>query len=428
MEKLLRKDLLFVGLTLFSMFFGAGNLIFPPFLGEQAGIYAWVAMIGFVISAVGLPVLGVIAVAKSGGLHALACRVHPCFAFVFTLLIYLSIGPCLAIPRTASTSFEMAVVPFIGDYGKIAQLIYSFVFFGIALYMALNPEKLSDRLGKVMCPLLLLLIFVIFVGSFFVGTFQYGMAVEPYTHQAFVQGFLDGYQTMDTIAALNFGIIIALNIQSKGIKDNKIVVSSTIKAGLIAGVCLTLVYCALLHIGALSGYITGYHTNGTQTLIQFVEHMFKNTGVVILGAIFFIACLNTCIGLICCCSEYFHEIVPKISYRKWAFIFAGVSLMIANIGLDLILKISIPVLNLLYPLSIVLIALAFIDPWIKRYRYIYQTTMILTGVGSLLGILPSFGLNMSWLHIIPLFDISLGWICFAFFGLVLGVFVKKKEV
>lgn len=428
MEKLLRKDLLFVGLTLFSMFFGAGNLIFPPFLGEQAGIYAWIAMGGFVVSAVGLPVLGVIAVAKSGGLYALASRVHPRFAFVFTLLIYLSIGPCLAIPRTASTSFEMAVVPFIGNYGKIAQLIYSLVFFGIALYMALNPEKLSDRLGKIMCPLLLLLIFVIFVGSFFVGTFQYGMPVEPYTHQAFVQGFLDGYQTMDTIAALNFGIIIALNIQSKGIKDNKTVVSSTIKAGLIAGVCLTLVYCALLHIGALSGYVTGYHTNGTQTLIQFVEYMFKNTGVVILGAIFFIACLNTCIGLICCCSEYFHEIVPQMSYKKWAFLFAGVSLMIANIGLDLILKISIPVLNLLYPLSIVLIALAFIAPWIKQYRYIYQTTMILTAVGSLLGILPGFGLNMSWLHIIPLFDISLGWICFAFLGLILGTFVKKKEI
>lgn len=428
MKKLSRKELIFVGLTLFSMFFGAGNLIFPPFLGEQAGGVAWIAMIGFLASAVGLPILGVVAVAKAGGLNALAGRVHPRFAFVFTLLIYLSIGPCLAIPRTASTSFEMAIVPFIGNYGKIAQFIYSLVFFGIALYMALNPEKLSDRLGKILCPILLSLIFIIFIGSFFAGTFQYGQSVEPYTSQALVQGFLDGYQTMDTIAALNFGIIIALNIQNKGIKDNKEIVSSTIKAGLIAGICLTLVYCALLHIGALSGFITGYHINGTQTLINFVEYLFKNVGVVILGAIFFIACLNTCIGLICCCSEYFHEIVPQINYKKWAFLFAGVSMLISNIGLDMILKVSIPVLNLLYPLSIVLIALAFLHQYIKKYRYIYQTTMILTGIGSVLGILPSLGIDMTWLHMIPLFDISLGWICFALFGLIIGTFVKNQEV
>lgn len=427
MKTLKRKELLFIGLTLFSMFFGAGNLIFPPFLGEQAGHLAWLAMFGFIISAVGLPVLGVIAVAKSGGLKALAGRVHPQFAFIFTLLIYLSIGPCLAIPRTASTSFEMAVVPFIGDYGSIAQIIYSCVFFSIALYMALNPEKLSDRLGKVLCPILLCLIGIIFVGSFFAGTFQYGASVEPYTSQAFVQGFLDGYQTMDTIAALNFGIIIALNIQSKGIKDSKTIVSSTMKAGVIAGICLTLVYCALLHIGGLAGYINGYHLNGAQTLMQFVRYLFQNTGVIILGATFFIACLNTCIGLICCCSEYFCEIVPQISYKKWAFLFAFISMVISNIGLDMILKVSIPVLHFLYPLSIVLIVLAFIHQWIEKYSYVYQMTMLLTAIGSILGLLPGLGLDYQWLHYIPLFDQSLGWIVFTVLGFLLGIVFSKKE-
>ncbi len=425
MKTLTKKELIFIGLTLFSMFFGAGNLIFPPFLGEQAGNHAWIAMIGFIISAVGLPVLGVIAVAKAGGLDILASRVHPKFSFVFTLLIYLSIGPCLAIPRTASTSFEMAVVPFLGNSSAWIQLLYSVVFFGVALYMALNPEKLSDRLGKVLCPILLTLITIIFIGSFFVESGQYGQAMGSYQSNSLVQGFLDGYQTMDTIAALNFGIIIALNIKSKGIKENREVVSLTIKAGIIAGICLTAVYCILLHIGGLSGGLLGVHTNGAQTLNQFVSYLFQNIGVVILGSIFFIACLNTCIGLICCCSEYFYSLRPRISYKKWAFIFAIVSMIISNIGLDMILKVSIPVLNLLYPLSIVLIILSFLHPFIKRYRYIYQTTMFFTGIGSIIGVLSSVGLDMTWMHAIPLFEYSLGWIIFSLFGFVVGLITKE---
>lgn len=427
MSKLSKKELLFVGLTLFSMFFGAGNLIFPPFLGEQAGSHAWIALIGFIVSAVGLPILGVIAVAKAGGLKSLAGRVHPLFAFIFTLLIYLSIGPCLAIPRTASTSFEMAIVPFVGNDGAWIQVLYSLLFFGIALYMALKPEKLTDRLGKVLCPILLTLILVVFIGSFFADSFQYGEAIGVYKDIPLVQGFLDGYQTMDTIAALNFGIIIALNIQGKGLKDKKMVVSSTIKAGVIAGICLTIIYSILLHIGAMSGGMLGLHQNGAQTLNEFVSHLFGNVGMAILGAIFFIACLNTCIGLICCCSEYFYTIVPKVSYKLWALLFAFVSMIISNVGLDIILKISIPVLNFLYPLSIVLIALAFLDKWLKSFPCVYQLTMLFTGIGSVVGILPSLGLNMNWLSVIPLYNISLGWVVFSLVGFVLGILIKHKK-
>ena len=160
MQKLHGKDLLFVGFTLFSMFFGAGNLIFPPFLGAQAGTNAWFAFLGFALSAIGLPVLGVIAIARAGGLSTLAGRVHPRFAAVFTLLCYLSIGPCLAIPRTASTSFEM-FAPLIGG-GAAKQLLYSVVFFAVAFLVALRPEKLTDRLGKLLCPTLIVLILVLF--------------------------------------------------------------------------------------------------------------------------------------------------------------------------------------------------------------------------------------------------------------------------
>ena len=167
-ERLSGKKVLIVGLTLFSMFFGAGNLIFPPFLAVQAGTSIIPAAAGFLISAVGLPVLGVIAVARSGGLEKLAGRVHPAFAQLFTILIYLSIGPFLAIPRTAGTSFEMTLLPLVGEGGKAAgQLLYSIVFFTIAMVMAFNPDKLTERLGKILCPALLILIFVMFAGSVF---------------------------------------------------------------------------------------------------------------------------------------------------------------------------------------------------------------------------------------------------------------------
>ena len=183
-QKLSKQNLLLVGFTLFSMFFGAGNLIFPPFLGAQAGVMTWKAMSGFLLSAVGLPVLGVAAVALSGGIGKLAGRVHPAFAFLFTLLIYLSIGPCLAIPRTSSTSFEMTVFPVLKQLGvsfnstvrgtgftvqTIAQFGYSVVFFTAAMAVAFRPDKLTDRLGKILCPTLLVLISVIFIGCLEIG-------------------------------------------------------------------------------------------------------------------------------------------------------------------------------------------------------------------------------------------------------------------
>ncbi len=200
MKKLTIRNRVLVGLTLFSMFFGAGNLIFPPFLGAMAGQNTWTAMAGFALTAVGFPILGVAAVAGSGGLTALGSRVHPRFAFVFTLLIYLSIGPCLAIPRTASTSFEMAVKPFV-EAGTGAQLLYSAVFFAIAFLVALRPDRLTQRLGKVLTPCLLVLIVILFLGCLIHPAGAYGIPRGQYAAGPFSKGFLEGYLTMDTIAA-----------------------------------------------------------------------------------------------------------------------------------------------------------------------------------------------------------------------------------
>ncbi len=425
-QKLSNRNLLLVGFTLFSMFFGAGNLIFPPFLGAMAGERTWSAMAGFLISAVGLPVLGVAAVAMSGGLMKLAGRVHPRFAFVFTLLIYLSIGPCLAIPRTASTSFEMAVLPYLGKTGpseSTAQLMYSAVFFAIAMGLALKPEKLTDRLGKILCPTLLILIAVIFTGCLVWPLGPYGAVDASYASGAVSKGFLEGYQTMDTIAALNFGIIIAMNIQAKGVSEEGSVVRETIKAGVIAGILMALVYGALAHVGAPAAREMASVGNGARILTFVADRVFGKAGMILLGLIFFIACLNTCVGLLSCCSEYFTTVFPVLGYRAWLVVFGLVSVVISNVGLNRILAFSVPVLNIIYPVAIVLIALAFLNPLIRRWRCVYSCAILFTGIVSVL-----YAIDQRYVPAVvmklPGYTSGLGWILPAVAGLAVGIAIS----
>ncbi len=427
MERLSRRDLFLVGFTLFSMFFGAGNLIFPPGIAAQAGSMTWFAMVGLAVSAVGLPVLGVVAVARTGGLVTLGNRVHPLFSRVFTVVAYLAIGPCLAIPRTATTSFEMAIPPFAGENAplNLYQLLYLVVFFALALLVALRPEKLTDRLGKVLCPILIALILVTFAGCLLNPLEGYGPPTSHYNTavKAVSTGFLQGYQTMDTIAALVFGIIISLNIRARGIQDEREVVSSTVQAGIIAGGLLLAIYSMLAHIGALSGGAFPEPTDGAQALTNLVAALFGPMGNLLLAAIFIIACFNVCVGLISSCGEYFSETFPLLSYRQWAVVFAVVSALIANIGLTQILTLSVPVLNIIYPVAIVLILLALLQRWIEDRWLVYPVTVLLTGVTSLLLELERLTFSDA-LSFLPLSDLGLGWVCPALVGLVLGYFLS----
>ena len=433
MKKLSRRVQLLLGFTLFSMFFGAGNLIFPPGVGAQAGTLTWPAMAGMAVSAVGLPVLGVVAVARSGGLDALGDRVHPLFSKVFTIVAYLAIGPCLAIPRTASTSFEMAVPPFVGAEAPLAllQLIYSLAFFALALTVALRPEKLTDRLGKIMCPILLVLILVTFIGTLIDPLEGYGAPQsELYAAAPVARGFLDGYQTMDTIAALVFGIIIALNIRARGVEEDGDVVRYTVRAGWMAGVLLLAVYAMLAHIGALSGGAFPGATNGAVVLTNLIPALFGTPGSVLLAAIFVIACFNVCVGLICSCAEYFNQLCPRLSYRVWAVLFAVVSMLIANAGLDMILKVSVPALSIIYPVAIALIALSFFQRWLEGRPMVYPVTILLTGIASILytlrdlEALPAAASDL--LGALPLAGQGLGWVLPALVGAVLGLLLSGK--
>ena len=293
--------------------FGAGNLIFPPDLGAKAGVNFWPAFLGLAISAVGLPVAGVIAVARADGLDKLAGRVHPVFAQVFMILIYLSIGPCLAIPRTASTSFAM-LTPLLGSSAGL-QLGYSALFFGVAFLVALRPDRLTRWLGRLLCPCLLVLILILFGGCLLHPlAAQYAAPTETYRFAVVLQGVLYGYQTMDALAALNFGAVIAMNIRAQGVAREQDVQRSAIRAGFIAGGLLLAVYAMLGHAGALTGAAAPGLATGAEVLTVLAERMFGKAGLVLLAAIFMLACFNTCVGLIACVGEYFHTLLPRIPY------------------------------------------------------------------------------------------------------------------
>lgn len=297
-----------VGITLFSMFFGAGNLILPPMLALQAGTSTVPAMIGFLVAGIGLPVLGIVAVALVGTARELADRVHPLFSSIFVAAIYLAIGPCLAIPRTSSTAFEM-LVPLFPQGAPIGtiRLVFSIVFFAVAYALAMHPGALTKLLGRITGPALILLLIMV-VGSSIVSPAGVAQAPQaPYDSAAPIQGFLTGYQTMDLLASLAFGLVIAENIKGLGVSDSHGLMREISRAGIVAGILMALVYCGLAQVGASFGSVMPNATNGAALLTASATLHFGIAGTVIIAAIYLLACLNVCIGLISCCGTYFAE-------------------------------------------------------------------------------------------------------------------------
>lgn len=414
--KLGKRKMLLVSFMLFSLFFGAGNLIFPPFLGQNAGETTPLAIASFLITAVVLPVLGVIVVAAFDGLDCLAGKVDARFAVVFTVLIYLSIGPGLGIPRAASVPFEMAVAPYLPENAPLKWCMagYSLVFFVIAAWLALTPKKLVERIGKFLTPSLLVLLVFLFVNFLFRGDAGVAAAQETYAANPMVKGFLEGYQTMDTIAALNFGLVIAVTIRNLGVENKKSVMRYTVTAGLAAGTILSLVYLMLAYMGMKSSAVYPIQENGAWTLRCIVSQLFGGSGAVLLAAIFTLACLTTCVGLITSISQFFSGLTKKLSYRQWVFVIAGFSFLICNQGLNTILSLSVPVLNAIYPMSIVLIILGLCDSKIQKNCFIYPVTIAAVGVESVLYVLEqaklSLGIIGELCHKLPLYSMGLGWV------------------
>ena len=436
--KLGKRDLLVVSVMLFALFFGAGNLIFPPFLGQNAGTHTLAAMAGFLATAVILPVLGVVVVARFDGLEKLGQQVGKRFALVFTLLIYLSIGPGLGIPRAASVPFEMAVAPYLPQGANLSlwMAVYSLVFFLVALWLCLSPGKLVNRIGRGLTPAMLTLLTLLFVCFLFRGETQVAQPRDSYAAAPLLKGFTEGYNTMDTIAALNFGLVISTTLASFGLREKRDRMRYTVLAGLLAGTILALVYAMLSYMGMCSSGVYALQDNGAWTLRCIVYQVFGGTGAVLLAAIFTLACLTTCVGLINSISQYFSTLFAGVSYRTWVFVITFFSLLVCNLGLNMILSISVPVLNAIYPVSIVLILLGLSHDLWKRNPFVYPMTVLGTAAVSVLYALGDAGVPLGslgqLLHRLPLYKMGFGWLGVALgmlaLSLLAGALRKTKEI
>ncbi len=412
-------------------------MIFPPALGQAAGENVWVAVGGFLITGVGLPLLAVSAIARTGSdLQTLASRVHPLFGVIFTIVMYLAIGPLFAIPRTGTVSYEIGITPFLSEELKTTNIplaIYTILYFALTLWLSINPSKLVDRIGKLLTPLLLTGLFVLIIKSIVTPMGEFQVPTDAYAQSPFFKGFIDGYLTMDTIAALVFGIIVINSIKDKGISNNKTIARICIKAGIIAIAGLALIYVSLAYIGASSTEAIGYKDNGGAIITASAYHLFGIAGNVILGAIITLACLTTSVGLLSSCASYFSKLTPSINYKTYAIIMSAFSAVIANVGLTNLIKISIPVLIVIYPLAIVLVALSFLHEKFNGRNEVYRGALLATGLISIFDGLSNAGINVKFAleifgRFLPLFSQGIGWLVPAIIGATLGWIVSKMRV
>lgn len=432
-----------IGTMLFGMYFGAGNLIFPIQLGQLAGTNFWAALIGFLVTTIGLPFIGILAIGLSGsnGLRDLASRVHPIFGITFSLALYLTIGPFFAIPRTASVPFVVGLQPFVNPaQAGIWLAIFSFLFFAIVYYFSLNPAKIADYIGKYLTPAFLIFLFLLLIVAILKPMGNFGNPIGDYRDFAFMTGFKEGYNTMDALGSLAFGIVVIHAIKRRGITDTKAIASATWKSGVFAMGLMTLIYGLIAYTGASSVSVIGLPDNGGLIFAAVAQHYFGPYGAILFAIIIVLACLKTSIGLITACSEFFHETFSKISYKTFVLVLCLVSFIIANFGLNNIIQFAIPVLMFLYPLAIVLILLGLFSSLFAHKKEVYTVSMFLTffvsiidGYHALSNSIPQVSLSFFesirefYLIYLPFYEIGLGWTLPALVGAIIGLLWPTRQ-
>ena len=445
-KKLTRRQRLLVATTLFGMFFGAGNLIFPVHLGQMAGRNVLPAMIGFIITAVGIPIFGVaaIGVTHSDGLQTLSSKVGKGYGIFFTCLLYLTIGPLFAIPRCATVSFTTGVSPMLSDSAQaLALLLFSAVFFAFVLFFSLRPGKITVWIGKIINPIFLLFLAILVIAALLRPGAAVS-AVEPAEAYAtdvksFFSSFIEGYGTMDAIAGLAFGIVVIDVIRRMGVDDDDAVAVDVLGSGVITGILMAVIYVVTILMGTQSRGLFETSANGGIALTQIAGHYFGGVGQFILAVTITFACLKTSIGLVTSCAETFVKMTNgKISYKAWAIIFTVFSFAVSNVGLSAIIEYSIPVLMLIYPPAIVLIILAFIGKHFHHDRAIYVSTMIFTWAAAIFDFMKTLpAAAQDALHLdtpvafmqkyLPLFDLNLGWLLPAVVGFAIGLILHLRK-
>lgn len=442
----MNKNTWIIGFTLFAMFFGAGNLIFPPNLGLDSGQFFWPSILAFALTGIGLPLLGVIvgALDKQGYIGSLN-KISPKFSVIFLIVIYLTIGPLFAIPRTASTSFEMTITPVAHTNSSLALFIFTIIYFLVVLYLCINPNKMVDRIGSLLTPLLLITILAMIIKGFVdYGGNTHSQAAEAFTSNfaGFSQGFTNGYLTMDAIAAIAFSMIVVNAVKATGITHANKIFRQTLLAGIIAAVALMFIYISLGFIGnhmavpqeKVASLIANDQNIGTYLLTTMASAGFGAFGKYLLGIIVALACLTTACGLIVSVSEYFNRIFPRISYKTYVIIFTLVSFILANQGLNSVITMSVPVLSIVYPVAITSVLLILLARFIPTKPIAQQIPVAVVSIISILSVIHTQGwFKLSLIDNLPLKDYSLEWFPIAVITTIIGyivapLFKKQKTI
>lgn len=424
-QTLSKQDVLFIGLMIFSLFFGAGNLIFPPELGMESGEHFGLAITGFLISGVGLPLLGLLSIAyvsDRGSSDDLGGKVHPVFGVALTIVTFLTVGPFFAAPRTGVVSYEIGIVPFLRDGGNTFTLaVFSIIYFVIVYILALEPGRFVDRIGKLITPFLLISIFILTIAGLMMPFNLPQPPTEEYLTYPLFKGITEGYLTMDAIVSIVFAMIVINSIRERGVQERRSIQKVILISGLIAVLCLSTVYVGLGYLGMTSSSL-GF-TSGANILAGAAEAYFGFYGQVILAIVILLACIPTATGLLSSCAMYFHHLIPALSYRLLLTIFVVFSGVIANVGLAQLIKLSIPVLNVIYPIIMVLILLSFADKLFRGAKLVYQLAVLLTAIFSINHGL--MAINKDWDIIgryitLPFHEAGFSWLLPAIIGALLG--------
>lgn len=426
-QKLTFMEILPIGLMLFASFFGAGNLIFPPALGQSAGVNFLPAAAGFCTTGVGIPLLGIIAIGllRASNPEALALPVHPKFAKALIVVTVLTIGPFFAIPRTGAVSFDVGILPFISaENYDLGLALYSLFFFVVTYFLSVNPSKIVDWVGKILTPMLLISIAILVVQVFMNPMGEPQQAGGYYASMPYLKGFQEGYYTMDLLATMLFGTVVIDSIKVRGISEGSVLTRTCIMAGIIAAVLLAAIYVSLTYTGATSVPVFGVSDNGAIALSSIANYYMGTAGNVVLCLMIFFACLTTSIGLTVSAGSYLEQVLKyKMQYQRIAAIICIFSFAVSNVGLTKIISLSVPVLCLLYPIVIVLVMMAFMP--VKR-ACVYRSTLAFTIVFAIIDGLNAAGVPMKtaealFKDVIPFYSAGFGWFVPSIVGLVLGI-------
>ena len=423
-KKKFGADSIVVGFALFSMFFGAGNVIFPPYLGFGAGTQ-WVnGFLFYFIADIGLALFALFTLLKVGGSENITGRIGSVASNILMSAIILCIGPMVAIPRTAATTFEMSVAPLISG---VSPVIFSVAFFIVVLLLSIRQSAVIDVVGKVLTPALLIGLLVLIIKGIISPL---GSIVNPHVDSSFVivNGIKSGYQTMDVLAALAFSIIILKSAQEKGYSDARESSKMIRAAAVIAGVLLLIVYFGLTYLGATSATLFSLDISRAKLVIGIVQRLLGKTGLVIFAVVVALACMTTAVALVSSAASFFEKLTKgRLSYATLVIIICVSSAVISNLGLDRIVAVASPILDIVYPPTLVLIALSWFGD--RLSRGVYRWAVIGALIASVLSTLSLYGVSVPIVNTLPLASLGLGWIVpAAGFGIVAYVISRLRKM